>query len=186
MREPTKVRKLSLYPKAFVCTYKPQEAQIHTKHRHKDVQATHASAYTLTHMILYTRFTCRYRRTVRGLTGLYTRSIALPPPAFPPRLNACDRHPIAMPPRKPLYILVGMFYNPSKDTLERARNVGKAVDASQRASTHLFREDRSRADESHTRVSLFYSAFISILLFSSLFSLFFLTAFLLIFTSASC
>lgn len=59
--------------------------------------------------------TCRAER----VDWLSSRSIA--PPRLRPWVNACDRHPIAMPPRKPLYILVGMFYNPSKDTLVPVR-----------------------------------------------------------------
>lgn len=64
-------------------------------------------------MILCATFTraCRAER-VDWLPG---RSIA--PPRLRPWVNACDRHPIAMPPRKPLYILVGMFYNPWRKTL---------------------------------------------------------------------
>lgn len=71
-------------------------------------------------MILHVSFTraCRAER----VDWLSSRSIA--PPRLRPWVNACDRHPIAMPPRKPLYILVGMFYNPWKDTLEPVRTPG--------------------------------------------------------------
>lgn len=68
-------------------------------------------------MILHARFTCSCR--AERVDWLSSRSIA--PPRLRPWVNACDRHPIAMPPRKPLYILVGMFYNPWKDTLEPVR-----------------------------------------------------------------
>lgn len=67
-------------------------------------------------------FTCRGSTCpcrAERVDWLSSRSIA--PPRLRPRVNACDRHPIAMPPRKPLYILVGMFYNPWKDTLEPVR-----------------------------------------------------------------
>lgn len=79
-------------------------------------------------MILCATFTraCRAER-VDWLPG---RSIA--PPRLRPWVNACDRHPIAMPPRKPLYILVGMFYNPSEDTLESRREAA-LVRADERA-----------------------------------------------------
>lgn len=86
-------------------------------------------------MILCATFTraCRAER-VDWLPG---RSIA--PPRLRPWVNACDRHPIAMPPRKPLYILVGMFYNPSEDTLESRREATLLARASERA-----RSERAR------------------------------------------
>lgn len=86
-------------------------------------------------MILCATFTraCRAER-VDWLPG---RSIA--PPRLRPWVNACDRHPIAMPPRKPLYILVGMFYNPSEDTLESRREAtaGASTRASGRARSRV-------------------------------------------------
>lgn len=99
-------------------------------------------AYTC--VILCATFTraCRAER-VDWLPG---RSIA--PPRLRPWVNACDRHPIAMPPRKPLYILVGMFYNPSRKTL-LDRDAKSRRRARERAKVRM----RARANSSLSRAN---------------------------------
>jgi len=55
-----------------------------------------------------------------------------------------------MPPRKPLYILVGMFYNPSEDTLESWREA-TVMRASEQTRAFTRFPARPRIRQGHPR-----------------------------------
>lgn len=119
--------------------------------RHQPETRVGSCRYSRTCVILCATFTraCRAER-VDWLPG---RSIA--PPRLRPWVNACDRHPIAMPPRKPLYILVGMFYNPSRKTLlDRGAKPGWRARVRERASAHTRARIHLSARDGSAKVAL--------------------------------